>query len=117
MPIRVLICGGRTYSDQERIAEVLAEVYASRGGIAHIIHGGSRGADTLAGYYAERNGIPVTVYPAKWKIHGTAAGPIRNQQMLDEGKPDLVIAFPGGVGTNNMMHLSRVMGVEVLVVH
>ena len=28
-----------------------------------------------------------------WATHGRAAGPIRNQAMLQEGKPDVVVAF------------------------
>jgi hypothetical protein len=38
----------------------------------------------------------------------------RNQQMLDEGRPDLVVAFPGGAGTANMVKLARAIGCEVI---
>jgi hypothetical protein len=36
--------------------------------------------------------------------------------MLEEGKPDLVVAFPGGTGTANMVKQARAAGVEVLEV-
>jgi UDP-N-acetylmuramoylalanine-D-glutamate ligase len=56
------------------------------------------------------------VYPADWKLHGKSAGHIRNQQMLDESKPDIVIAFPGGRGTANMIKRAKKAGVEVFQV-
>jgi hypothetical protein len=46
-------------------------------------------------------------YKAKWDKYGKSAGPIRNKKMLDEGKPDLVFAFPGGPGTNNMIKQAK----------
>ena len=49
------------------------------------------------------NGVVVEEFKADWDKFGRAAGPIRNAQMLREGKPDLVVAFPGGRGTANMV--------------
>jgi hypothetical protein len=49
------------------------------------------------------NYVPVIEFPANWKVYGRAAGPIRNMKMLLEGKPDLVVAFPGGIGTADMV--------------
>jgi len=40
-----------------------------------------------------------------------AAGPIRNQWMLKYGKPDLVLALPGGAGTASMIDLASKAGV------
>jgi hypothetical protein len=57
--------------------------------------------------------VPIDVYVAQWKKHGRAAGPIRNQRMLDEGKPDLVVAFPGGRGTADMIRRAERAGVPV----
>jgi hypothetical protein len=50
---------------------------------------------------------------ANWRKYGPAAGPIRNQQMLDWG-PDLVVAFAGGTGTAGMVALARAAGVPVI---
>ena len=82
--------------------------------ITRIIEGGARGDDTLGRLYGERHGIPVTTFHAEWKRLGRAAGPIRNKRMLDEGKPDLVVASPGGTGIANMMRQARAAGVEVI---
>jgi len=60
-------------------------------------------------------GFPVSTYPADWAQHGRAAGPIRNQRMLTQGKPDLVVAFHDNLehskGTKNMLKQATEKGV------
>jgi len=58
----------------------------------------------------------VVPYKADWHLHGKAAGPKRNQRMLDHGRPKRVIAFPGGKGTADMVDRARVAGVDVIEV-
>jgi len=55
-------------------------------------------------------------FPADWSRHGKSAGPIRNRQMLIEGRPDIVVAFPGGKGTANMIKQAVEAGVKVELV-
>jgi phosphoribosylformylglycinamidine (FGAM) synthase-like amidotransferase family enzyme len=109
---RVLVCGGRDFNDLDMLNRALDDLRLMHYEIA-IIQGGARGADHLASCWAKRNGIELHSYPADWNKHGKAAGPIRNQQMLDEGKPDMVIAFPGGRGTADMVARARKAGVRV----
>lgn len=78
-----------------------------------LISGMARGADTLAAKFAASI-CHVSKFPADWDTHGRAAGLIRNQQMLDEGQPDIVIAFPGGRGTEHMKKIARKAGVKVV---
>lgn len=111
--MRVLICGGRNYTDAKRFAEVLRKLH-TEAGISWIIQGGARGADTLARQWAEANGVPHTQFDADWENQGTFAGPARNARMLNEGQPDLVIAFPGGRGTADMVRKARKAGVQVV---
>ena len=66
--------------------------------------------------WAKDNNMKLKVYPADWELHGKSAGPIRNQQMLIEGKPDLVLAFPGGKGTAHMVSIAKKKGVKVIEV-
>lgn len=80
-----------------------------------MIHGDASGADRLSGEWAASKGIQVEARPADWSKHGRAAGPIRNSQMLDE-KPELVIAFPGGQGTADMVRKAKQTGLEVVMV-
>lgn len=106
---RVLVCGGRNLSDSAWVFSVLDDL-APRS----VIHGAARGADSLAAAWANARGVPCRAFPAAWGEHGRAAGPIRNRQMLHEGKPTLVVAFPGGRGTANMMKQAIGAGVPVL---
>jgi hypothetical protein len=109
--MRVIVCGGRDYADVEVIREHLKFLQAVEPD-AVIIHGAAPGADTLAGSIAGTLGFRVEVHPADWANYGRAAGPIRNQRMLDSGA-DLVIAFPGGRGTQDMINRAESAGVPV----
>lgn len=114
MTQRVLVCGGRAYGDRAQLFEILDSAHAANP-IACLIHGAARGADALAAEWARVRGVLDAPYPADWARKGRAAGPIRNQRMLDEGKPDIVIAFPGGRGTADMV--GRAERARVPVVH
>ncbi|MCA0276268.1 MAG: SLOG family protein [Proteobacteria bacterium] len=116
--MRVLVCGGRDYNDRDAVARAL-RAYKPLNVVtdvsdAILILGGAPGADTLAEEWADVFGLRKRIFPANWAKHGRAAGPIRNQQMLDEGKPDLVIAFPGGRGTADMVSRAEKAGVRVI---
>ena len=119
--MRILVCGGRDFDDYNLLSRTLHEVIQSAIKSPDenmyentvIIHGCARGADSLAGRWAFTNNIPIKHYPAKWDEYGKAAGVIRNGTMLKEGKPDLVITFPGGKGTAHMISIAREAGVEV----
>lgn len=112
--MRVLVTGGRNYNDSHRVYAVLDKLHAEAG-IDCIIEGGARGADDLARRWAENvGGVPVETYEADWENQGTFAGPARNARMLAEGRPDLVIAFPGGRGTADMARKARKAGVQVV---
>lgn len=107
--MRVLVCGGRDYTDKVRMSRIL-----SRHHISHLIHGAARGADTLAAEWAISRNIPTSPYPADWDKYGKSAGYIRNSKMLKKGKPDLVIAFPGGKGTASMIRLTKSAKVHLI---
>ena len=78
-----------------------------------IISGMARGADSAAVDWSVSNWVKLEEYPADWNKYGKRAGYIRNTQMLEEGKPDMVIAFPGGRGTEMMCNLAEKKGVPV----
>lgn len=98
----MLVCGGRDYTNRERIYAELDRLHALRP-IGVLIHGCARGADAIAAKWAFEHGISVNPFPADWSTHGKKAGPMRNEKMLAEGKPDVVFAFPGGKGTSDMI--------------
>ena len=96
--VKVLVCGGRNFANSYLVLKVLDALSPTE-----ICHGGASGADSRAGAWAESKNVPCRVFPADWKSHGRGAGPRRNQQMLEEFKPDFVVAFEGGAGTADMV--------------
>ena len=110
--MRILIAGGRDFNDAKVMQYTLSGISSTSTEV--VISGGANGADKLGEEWARGRSIPVERYPALWKEHGRAAGPIRNQQMLDEGKPDLVVVFPGGEGSQSMVRKARKAGVTTL---
>ena len=113
MSQRVLVCGGRDFGDRAFVFRTLDAHHASEP-FHVLIQGAARGADTYARNWAETHNIRCLSFPADWKRNGKAAGPIRNRQMLDVGQPDLVIAFPGGRGTADMVTQAMKNNVRVV---
>lgn len=112
--MRVLVCGGRDYRDVQRVyAELDALHAAARHDCMVVIQGGAKGADQLARQWAVDRGVAFQNYPADWVKHGRAAGPIRNERMLLAGRPELVLAFPGGRGTADMVNRAKAAGVTL----
>ena len=108
---RVLICGDRNWGDYEAIDNFVKNL--PKGSV--IIQGMCRGADLMARKAGLKYGFKVEDYSANWNRYGNAAGPIRNKQMLDEGKPDTVIAFHENVfrstGTRDMLKQADKRGI------
>lgn len=110
--MRVLVCGGREFCDYRLFKSVMVDNFDKT--VPFIIQGGAKGADFLAKIWANEYGFESHEFPADWKVHGKAAGMIRNKQMLEEGKPDIVVAFEGGYGTASMIKLSKEAGIKVI---
>jgi hypothetical protein len=115
MTTRYLICGGRDFADEALMAKALAALILHPED-ARIIHGDARGADRMAAAWGKEHAAEVEAFPADWTKYGNAAGPLRNQAMLDVGKPDVVIAFPGGKGTADMVQRARKRHVVTIIV-
>jgi len=119
--MRILCCGDRNWNrpNDIKIALVLA-IADNIFDEVTIIHGNANGADRLSGMVALSLDMMVESYPANWSEYGRAAGPIRNQQMLDEGKPNLVIAFHSNLenskGTADMVRRARKANIPIRVV-
>lgn len=115
--MRVLVCGSRDWTDRKRLYQVLDQVHVSHD-ITAVIEGEARGADKMARGWAASRNIAVAAFPADWNRYKLAAGPIRNRQMLIEGKPELIVAFhddlPHSKGTRNMITQAMKAGLPVL---
>lgn len=113
--MRVAVTGGRDYDDAQRVHDVLSQAHHQQG-IECIINGGARGADHFSTQWADGHRVPTEIYDADWETHGKAAGPLRNKRMLNEGRPDVLIAFPGGAGTKSCVKLAENLGIKVVKV-
>lgn len=118
--MRILVTGSREWVDEVAISEALTALMDGDSYDWALIHGAARGADTIArqiavDYY---DWWEIQDYPADWDKHGKAAGPIRNAQMLEEGKPDICLAFPlpGSKGTWDMIRKANAAGIEVRII-
>ena len=109
--MRVVVTGGRAYADFAKVYEVLDGLAPEA-----IAHGDADGADALAGQWAHERDIPDRTYYANWKTYGRKAGPLRNQSMLDDFRPDCVVAFAGGRGTANCVKEARKRNITVVEV-
>jgi len=122
MPMRLLVCGSRTWTDHPRLWQVLDRLVSEHSdGQVTVIEGDARGADRLAGQLAHQRGWRLERYPADWTRHGRAAGFRRNARMLQQGRPDLVVAFTVGPlqqsrGTADMVRRARAAGVPVQII-
>lgn len=117
--IRLLICGSRDWNNKELIKSEISKLLKEHE-IEAIIHGGCRGADLQAGEVAREFTIPVKEYPADWNKHGKAAGPKRNQKMLDDGKPNFVLAFHENIdeskGTKDMISRTKNANIKFKII-
>lgn len=114
---RGLVFGGRDYGNRGRVYQIL-DAAVDRLGMDLVIHGAATGADTLADEWAKSRGVDFLAFPAAWDVidqpgavirytkagkpYDAAAGGIRNQTMIEVGRPDFAIGFPGGSGTRDM---------------
>lgn len=114
--IVVLVTGARDWTDAVRLAGQLDDLHR-RYRISALIHGGAHGADTLAGQWAQHNGVCEIVFPYA-SAYGKDGGPVRNQWMLDWGVPDMLVAFPtpSARGTWDMVQKAKQRGVSVRIV-
>ena len=129
MTATILVCGGREFDDWGLLSSTLDKLCLDRGWVREpdeygnwlpdvtVVHGGAKGADSLATDWAVINWCYLTIHKADWENLGKAAGPVRNKKMLEQSEPDIVVAFPGGKGTANMIKLAKEAGVEVMIVN
>ena len=116
MKKRILICGGRKFNDMDKFKETMEQVRPWLNSTFCIIQGGAPGADKLAAAWAFFEGCPMIEMRANWDKYDKSAGSIRNSWMIEYAFPDLVIAFPGGPGTANMIKRARSANIDVFEV-
>ncbi len=111
----VVTTGGRSLTWPTAQIEAALRSAAAGRPVIRLLHGGARGADALVDQAARRLGWSVRVVRAQWSLHGRAAGPLRNRQMVQEavelaacrGAEVVLLAFPGGSGTASCIREAR----------
>lgn len=131
-PFCLLVAGSRDMADYDLLRRSLDSLLRNRLSDVVILHGGAPGADSLAGRYARERGLACEVFEARWgdierpgalvrrrrdgSLYDALAGPLRNQRMLDEGRPDAAVLFPsGGPGTRDMLARVETAGIRFAV--
>lgn len=117
--VTVLVCGGCNYNDKQKLYSVLDQMHDVGGEpyhmeITEIVNGAASGADKLSSDWArerkKHNGTSIRLY----EFPADGPGPTNYQEMIDARKPDVVVAFPGGVGTHNMCVKAQQAGIPVV---
>lgn len=107
---RLLITGSRLGWDVEELESILRDTYLdmTREGnwIVRLVHGGADGVDRQAAAIWASKGLPTESHPAVWAVHGKAAGPLRNQEMVDLGA-ERCIGFVRGLARGTLDCLGR----------
>lgn len=125
------MCGSRNATDPGCVYACLGHIARVVGYPSMVLVGDAPGIDTYARRWAQAHGIPGLLHRADWLRHGRAAGPIRNARMLENllscrpehrwlrphsAEVPLVVAFPGGSGTYDMVQRARAVEIEVIEV-
>ena len=112
--MKIIVCGGRTFFDKELCFHTLDYLNSKRT-ISIVVHGGAKGADSLAGVWAKQNNLQCIVYEADWDACGKGAGFIRNKTMIESNlDAQFLVAFPGGSGTNMAIDIATKNNMKVI---
>lgn len=110
--VKVIVCGGRDYSNRGRVWQIL-DAAIERLGLDAVVQGGARGADALAKEWAHERELQCETFYADWDGLGKRAGHVRNSKMLTVGA-EICIAFKGGAGTADMIRQAKSAGLRVI---
>lgn len=109
------VTGGRNYDDRERLYRVLDEVLL-RFPSTVLVHGGANGADLLADLWARDRGLSTLLHLPTLGGLGERLYFLRNQRVVDNliGEGNVLVSFPGGVGTRDCVRRAKKAGLKVI---
>ena len=114
--VRMAVVGSRHCTDAALVEEYVQPIYAALGERLTLLSGAANGVDTLVRQLAQKHGIFLLEFPANWRRYGRAAGPIRNQQLVQAADVLLAFVAPTSKGTRNAIALARHKGIPAHVV-
>ena len=99
--MKLIIAGSRDYFPSENsIIRFLVEKNIPK--VKELVCGMCSGVDMCGKNWADNYEIPIKEFPADWKTHGKAAGPIRNKEMAKYADALLLIWDGKSRGSANM---------------
>lgn len=125
--MRLLVCGSRDWDNRVIFGIAMRGFLDKFGDDLEIIEGCAKGADRMAEQFAKQFGLACHHFPADWNSYEPnekwKAGHDRNRAMLEQGQPDMVVAFKDSLadglrrgGTENMVRIAKEAGVATMVV-
>jgi hypothetical protein len=108
--MRICVTGGRDYFNEDFVKDVFKKLPQ----LSFVGVGCATGLDAMVREYVKLNNIQHQVFKADWTNLGRKAGPIRNEEMLKGSKPDFLLTFIGGRGTNNCTLLAQSFGIKTI---
>ena len=94
--LRILVTGSRSWGHESTVTKALFNYWRSSGAPADavLVHGGAPGVDSIAAaFWTIVLHLETECYQADWERLGGAAGPVRNQAMVNSGA-DICLGFP-----------------------
>ncbi|NWH07870.1 MAG: DUF2493 domain-containing protein [Alphaproteobacteria bacterium] len=111
--MKIIVCGGSRFQDKQQVFDQLDALHAQTP-LTLIVNGGARGADLFSSQWARERGVALARYQAFPSASGRKqAFCDLNRQMLAEHTPDLVLAFPGGAVTADLVARAEEAGIPV----
>ncbi len=112
--MKLAIVGGRDYKDFDTLKKTIYRYFFGKEEnnkdlflFDTIVSGAASGVDSLSARFAIENGINLVEFPADWEKWGKAAGPIRNEKIIEVS--DVVLAIWDGKspGTRSSIDIAR----------
>ena len=119
MLYRIIIAGGRSFSDYKLLKDKLDYYLRDKvrqGYEIIIISGTANGADKLGERYAMERGYKIERYPADWNKYKKAAGYRRNVQMSEVANACVVFWDGISLGSKHMIDIATNKGLPLRVV-
>jgi len=114
--MNVAIVGSRDYTNYDEFKWFVETTLQTwRLDDIQVVTGGAKGADSMAEKWAIENNLAIKIFKPDWLKYGKAAGPLRNQQIVENSTH--VIAFPSksGKGTQDTIIRAKKLGIEIAI--
>lgn len=113
--MKIIVAGSRDFDDYERLARLMDRLTAPYVDVV-VLSGAAKGADALGERWAFGWMWTVMRFHADWNRHGKAAGPIRNQEMVDAADAAVFFWKGGSKGTADCIARAKKKGIRTKVV-